>query len=113
MVLGIQVGLFGDRDDLAMVASNGITFPNVRDSGSVAAAFGLLGVPEAYFLDTDTRVRAVDRGAEVGVDERRGLVLWSAIPTDILERHISDIGDMARPQAEPATTAAGAQPGVR
>lgn len=102
VVLGIQQGLLLEPDDPGFVKANGVTFPNVRDtSGAVAASFGVTGVPETYFLDRELRVRAVDRGEEVGVDERRGLAIWSATTPDLLERRIAEL---LAPISEPPTT---------
>lgn len=92
VVLGIQQGLPLEPDDPGFPQANGVTFANVRDtSGAVAASFGVTGVPEAYFLDRELRVRAVDRGKKVGVDKRRGLAIWSAITPDLLERRIAEL----------------------
>lgn len=89
-VLGIQIGTVGEPPDLALLRDSAITFPNVLDrSGVVAGSFGLMGVPESHFLDADLRVIAVDRGTPVGVDHRRGLVHWSPIPPDVLDRRIA------------------------
>lgn len=92
-VLGVQVGAITDAPDAGTLEANGIHFPNVLDaSGVVAGAFGLLGVPEAHFVDAALRVRAVDRGDKVtAVDQRRGLVHWSAIPADVLDRRIDEL----------------------
>jgi hypothetical protein len=38
----------------------------------------------------ELRVRAADRGGEVGVDKRRGLAISSAITPDLLERRIAE-----------------------
>lgn len=91
--LGVQVGAITDAPDTATLEANGIRFPNVIDaSGVVAGSFGLMGVPEAHFVDSAWRVRAVDRGDRVTVvDERRGLVNWSPIPADVLDRRIDDL----------------------
>ena len=102
VVLGIQQGLPLEPNDPGFAKANGVTFPNVRDtSGAVAASFGVTGVPETYFLDRDLRVRAIDRGKEVGVDKRRGLAIWSAITPDLLERRIAEL---LAPSSEPPTT---------
>lgn len=92
-VLGVQVGAITDTPDAAALEANGIRFPNVLDaSGVVAGSFGLMGVPEAHFVDSGWRVRAVDRGDKVrAVDQRRGLVHWSPIPADVLDRHIDEL----------------------
>jgi len=92
-VLGVQVGAITDPPDAAALEVNGIRFPNVLDaSGVVAGSFGLLGVPEAHFVDSGWRVHAVDRGDKVtAVDQRRGLVHWSPIPADVLDRHIDQL----------------------
>lgn len=102
VVLGIQQGLLLEPDDPGFMKANGVTFPNVRDtSGAVAASFGVTGVPETYFLDRELRVRAVDRGEEVGVDKRRGLAIWSEIAPDLLERRIAAV---LAPSSQTATT---------
>lgn len=91
-VLGVQIGPLNEPPAPGVAELNGVTFPNVRDaSGAVAGAFGVLGTPEAYFIGRDWRVQAVDRGDEVGVDEGRGLVIWSAIPEDLLRRRVADL----------------------
>lgn len=91
-VLGIQQGLLLEPDDPGFARANGVTFPNVRDTaGAVAASLGVTGVPATYFLDRELRVRAVDRGEEVGVDKRRGLAILSAITPDLLERRIAEL----------------------
>ena len=91
-VLGVQVGAIADPDALDMLAVNSVAFPNVRDRSSVVAgSFGLMGVPEAYFVDCEWRIRGVDRGEEVGLDERRGLVLWSAIPPEVLDCQLTEL----------------------
>lgn len=102
VVLGIQQGLLLEPDDPGFAKANGVTFPNVRDtSGAVAASFGVTGVPETYFLDRESRVRAVDRGEEVGVDKRRGLAIWSAITPDLLDRRIAELLTLS---SQPPTT---------
>ena len=89
-VLGVQIGLFAESEAPKFPEMNGVTFPSVRDSsGVVASAFGVTGIPEAYFIDANWRIQAVDRGEEIGVDRRRGLALLSAIPPDVLERRIA------------------------
>ena len=92
-VLGVQVGAITDAPDAGMLEVNGIRFPNVLDAPAVVAgSFRLMGVPEAYFVDSAWRVRAVDRGDKVtAVDQRRGLVHWSPIPADVLDRHIDEL----------------------
>lgn len=91
-VLGVQIGSLNEPPAPGAAELNGVTFPNVRDAtGAVAGAFGVLGTPEAYFIGSDWRVQAVDRGDEVGLDEGRGLVIWSAIPEDLLLRRVAGL----------------------
>lgn len=91
-VLGVQIGPLHEPPAPGIAELQGVTFPSVRDaSGAVAGAFGVIGTPEAYFIGSDWRVWAVDRGDEVGVDEGRGLVIWSAIPEDLLLRRVADL----------------------
>jgi hypothetical protein len=67
-------------------------FRMLRDrSGVVAGAFGLMVVPEVHFLDAQWRVWAIDRGRDIGVDERQGVVVADAIPADVLERRITEL----------------------
>ena len=104
-VLGVQTGLFAEPPAPEFPETNGATFPSVRDSsGVVAGSFGVTGIPEAYFVDANWRIQAVDRGEGIGVDRRRGLALWSPIPPDVLERRIADLLIPRSPS--PTTTAA-------
>ena len=99
-VVGVQVGAIADAEATALVEAIGVAFPNVIDrSGAVAGSFGLMGVPEAHFLDATLRVVAVDRGEHViGVDQRRGLVHWSPIPPPVLDRRLGMIVPTTRGQ---------------
>lgn len=91
-VVGVQVGFSADVDDVGLLEANGVTFRNVRDrSGVVAGAFGLVGVPEIYFLDPEWRVQAIDRGTEIGVNKRQALVLLSGVSPELLERRITEL----------------------
>ncbi len=90
-VLGVVVDPRAGPEAAAVVAAQGITFPNVRDPGTVAAAYGVSGVPEAYLLDDRSRVTAADRGQLVGAHPDRGLTLWSPIPAGVLDRRIADL----------------------
>lgn len=88
-VLGVQVRAAAGPDGVGTLVASGVTFPNVRDSsGVVAGSFGLMGVPEAYFIDAHGHIRVLDRGTAVGVDEHRGVVLWDAIPPSVLDHHV-------------------------
>ena len=103
-MLGIQVGRLGEPGAPEFPEMNGATFPSVRNSsGVVAGSFGVTGIPAAYFIDADWRIQAVDRGEEVGVDGRRGIALWSAIPPDLLERRIAAL--LAPPSPSPTSPA--------
>ena len=103
-VLGVQVGLLAEPAAPEFPETNGITFPSVRDSsGVVAGSFGVTGIPEAYFIDANWRIQAVDRGEEIGADRRRGLALWSAIPPDLLERRITEL--LVPPSPSPTSAA--------
>lgn len=102
-VLGVQVGLLAEPGAPEFPEMNGVTFPSVHDSsGVVAGSFGVTGIPEAYFIDANWRLQAVDRGEETGVDRRRGLALWSAIPPDLLERRIAELLRPHSPSPKPA-----------
>lgn len=102
-VLGVQIGLFAEPAAPEFPETNGVTFPSVRDgSGVVAHSFGVTGIPEAYFLDANWRIQAVDRGEEIRFDRRRGLAIWSAIPRDVLERRIAELLMPPSPPPKPA-----------
>lgn len=103
-VLGVQVALLAEPAAPEFPETNGATFPSVRDSsGVVAGSFGVTGIPEAYFIDANWRIQAVDRGEEIGVDRRRGLALWSAIPPDLLERRVAEL--LVPPSPSPTSAA--------
>ena len=91
-VLGVQEGFITDADAKGFLAANGVTFPNVHDrSGVVGAAFGVMGVPEAHFIDPQWRIQAIDRGDDIGVDRHAGLVIWDPIPPDVLGRRVAEL----------------------
>ena len=69
----IGVNLDSDpRDALDFLAEHPVEFEIAHDpTGGCPRAFGLVGLPSAYLIDADGRVRAVTRGFRVG--EAQGL----------------------------------------
>lgn len=56
-----------DQDAAAFIKEHGITYPTIRDpNGTLANEFGVTGVPETYFIDSDYRFYANGEGAAVG-----------------------------------------------
>ncbi len=46
-----------EADALAFIKEFGITFPNGRDAtGRIAADYGVWGIPETFFIDTEGRI---------------------------------------------------------
>ena len=62
----------------------------------------MTGIPEAYLIDAHWRIQAVERGEEIEVDRRLGLVLRTAIPPDLLERLIAELLAPPSPSSKPA-----------
>ena len=89
-VLGVTVDE-DEREALSFVKRHGLTYPNVRDSGPVASAFRLQGMPEMYFLAESSTIESVHRGFPITVDERHGWVIHNAIYEPILERRIAGL----------------------
>lgn len=92
VVLGVQEGPVAAADASGFLAANGVTFPNLHDrSGAVGGAFGVMGVPEAHFIDPQWRIQGIDRGDAVGVDRQAGLTIWDPIPPDVLDRRVVEL----------------------
>ncbi len=72
-LLVLAVNLDADpRDALAFLADRPVEFEIAHDpTGSCPREFGLVGMPTAYLIDADGRVRAVTRGFRAG--EAKGL----------------------------------------
>jgi cytochrome c biogenesis protein CcmG/thiol:disulfide interchange protein DsbE len=91
-VLGVQEGFITDADVIGFLAANGVTIPNVHDRyGVVGGAFGVMGVPEAHFIDPQWRIQAIDRGDHIGVDRQAGLAIWDPIPPDVPGRRVAEL----------------------
>ena len=108
VVLGINVA-DTPSDARAFLRRHGITYPNVTDTGSVAGAFGLEGLPETFFIDAGGRLVTVSRGFALGADERHGFLLRDAIYPQVLDRRIQELlaprlRERARSGRESATT---------
>ena len=89
-VLGVSLDT-NESEALDFVRRHGLTYPNVRDFGTVGSAFRLQGVPEMYFLAENWTINSVYRGFPIGVDERHGSVIQGAIYQPILERRIAGL----------------------
>ena len=90
VVLGINVA-DAETDARAFLRRHGITYPNVADTGSVAGAFALDGLPETFFLDAAGRLVTVNLGFALGVDERYGVLLRDAIYPRVLDRRLEEL----------------------
>lgn len=90
VVLGVSVDT-NEEDAVAFVRRYGLSYPNVRDTGAVAGAFGLAGMPETYFIDDQLYVQSIYRGFTMGSDERHGVVLRDALYAPVLERRIAGL----------------------
>lgn len=88
VVLGVNLDE-DERDALRFVRRHGLTYPNVRDFGTVAGAFGLAGMPETYFVAENWTIESVYRGFELALDQRHGVALRDALYPPILERRIA------------------------
>lgn len=89
-VLGVSLDT-NESEALEFVQRHGLTYPNVRDSGTVAAAFRLQGLPEVYFLAENWTINSVYRGFPLEVDERHSWMVQDAIYPPILERRIAGL----------------------
>jgi len=74
-------------DAQAFVAKYGVTYPSVTDrGGQLATAFGVRGVPETFFIDTQYRFFAIGEGAEQG--NRSGTKILGAVSRPQLKAQI-------------------------
>lgn len=84
--LGVNLYDFEDQAT-SFVDEFGLTFPIARDAGQgLAQKFGVTGVPETYFIDSNGRFFAVGRGREIG--RQRGVVVRGAISPSVLRANI-------------------------
>ncbi|MGH9195639.1 MAG: TlpA family protein disulfide reductase [Acidimicrobiia bacterium] len=84
--LGVNLYDFEDEAK-AFVDEFDLTFLMSRDAGQgLAQRFGVTGVPETYFIDSEWRYFALNVGREVG--RQRGVVVRGSISPSLLRANI-------------------------
>jgi len=96
-------------DAQSFMQDHGITYPSVRDlNGTLAARFGVRGVPETFFIDREFRFFSIGQGRQQ--DVRSGTKILGPVPKRQLVSQIEALLDF-KPTPHPAgaTPAAGGQ----
>lgn len=90
VVLGVNVS-DTEADALAFLHRHGISYPNVRDWGMVTAGFGATGMPETHFFNENWELHAANRGFELWVDVRSGMLVRQPGVPSMLERSLQGL----------------------
>ena len=94
------------QDAQAFLKQYGITYPSVRDTGGdLATKFGVRGVPETFFIDTQFRFFAFEQGSEQG--NRSGTRILGAVSRPKLKADIDSLLAYTPPPASPAAAEKG------
>lgn len=89
--LGVNLYDF-EEEARGFIDEFGLTFPVARDVPQGAARkFGVTGIPETYFIDSDWRYFAIGKEGEIG--RKRGVVVRGAISPSVLRANIEAMLD--------------------
>lgn len=93
-------------DAQGFVTKYGVTYPSVRDEGGqLAAKFGVRGVPETFFVDSQFRFFSIGQGQEVG--NRSGTRILGAVSRPQLIGQIEALLAFKPPATRPASLGRG------